>query len=726
MTVKGRKEARGIARLGSAIALISALLLSCLALFSPQATAETHIYGFIEETHWTVSGSPYIVVEDAYLSSNRTLLIDPGVEIRFNEGASLFVWGSLIADALGGESINFTSNLTAKHPGDWGSIFLAGHENVFRNTRIEYAHRGIVLHEGASVTLEHTQIVSNQFAGIYSQNSSVDVSDSVIAENSEFGVYLRNTTGLFESCVVETNGISFFAVGSSPIVTNSTVSGDLFDVVLTEDSRPRWIGSSINKSKTNIEDEFSSLLVEWFVTVNVRDLYSAPVSEAEVLFSSGLGANRTFWTDESGSVGNVIVTEAELMLTETISHNPHLIRASSGGHVAEVEEVVEGNMLVELSFSADLHPPSANAGGNEDVDEDVLFTLDASGSTDNDPDFLSTGDFIWEFDDRGSTVRLEGLTASYVFETPGSYGVTLTARDSSGNEDTDAVKIVVRDRTPPVSDAGGFRKADVGDSVLFDAGNSSDNDPRFWSTARFVWFIELGDESIELHGERVHFTFEKAGNYSVTLSVRDYEGNADSDTFHVQVKAPAHEFPLVIPMTLGLLAAAFVGGLLNTEMGKFGLFKFLVIPLYVKLKRKDILDHFLRGQIYGYIKVHPGENYTTIKRNLQLNNGTLTYHLDVLEREGLIVSKPKGSRKVFYPVGMKIPDNGAGLHVIQEDILERVSESPGLSISDLARLMGISRQLTNYHVKKLVKDGRITIERKGVRARCFSSQGRTR
>ena len=156
-------------------------------------------------------------------------------------------------------------------------------------------------------------------------------------------------------------------------------------------------------------------------------------------------------------------------------------------------------------------------------------------------------------------------------------------------------------------------------------------------------------------------------------------------------------------------------------MGKFGLFKFLLIPLYVKLKRKDILDHFLRGQIYGYIKVHPGEHYTAMNRNLQLNNGTLTYHLDVLEREGLIISKPKGSRKIFYPVGMKIPDNG--LHAIQEDILERVNESPGMSISDLARLMGTSRQLANYHVKKLVEDGKIDIERKGVKARCYPSEG---
>ena len=93
----------------------------------------------------------------------------------------------------------------------------------------------------------------------------------------------------------------------------------------------------------------------------------------------------------------------------------------------------------------------------------------------------------------------------------------------------------------------------------------------------------------------------------------------------------------------------------------------------------------------------------------------------MLEREGLIRSKTRGSHKVFYPMGVQAPDNG--LHAIQEDILERVNESPGVSISDLSRLIGISRQLTNYHVKKLVEGGQLDIERKGVRARCFPSNG---
>jgi predicted transcriptional regulator len=701
---------------------LSALLLSCLVLISPDVSAgPTYVHGQIEDTHWTVEDSPVIIIEDATLGVGQVLEIDPGVEVLFNEGAHLYIEGHLFADASEGEGIVFTSNATVKHAGDWGSVILLSPENVIRNARIEFAHRGLLLLEQAFVSLENVHFNNNQFAGIYSMNSAMEMKSSMVEETGEWGIYLENSEAFIESSFVTWNGISVFANSSSAVLVNSTVSGTFRDIVVMEDSHIRLVNSTFDEGKIAFEDEVSSVIVQWFVSVEVRDAFSTHVPAAKVAFSSELGGNTTLWTGEYGLVKNAVITEAELMQFETVNHNPYVIIARKGEQEAETLRTIVGNAWVEMFFSADLSGPTANAGENIDVDEDETASMTASGSADNDPDFLELGDFIWEFDDQGTSVRLEGLTVQYVFDTPGTYWITLTASDSGGNSDKDTVKIVVRDTTSPVADAGGFREANVGESILFDAGNCSDNDPGFWDTASFVWVIELGDESVELPGRTVTYAFESAGNYTVTLHAEDDDGNADSDAIHVAIKAPAQELPLVIPLGLGLIAAAFVGGLLNTEVGKFGLFKFLLIPLYVKLKRKDILDHFLRGQIYGYIKVHPGEHYTSIKNNLQLNNGTLTYHLDVLEREGLIISKPKGSRKIFYPVGMKVPDNG--LHAIQEDILERVNESPGMSISDLARLMGISRQLTNYHIKKLVEGGRIDIERKGVKAKCFPSDG---
>src|SRR5207245_10586565 len=49
----------------------------------------------------------------------------------------------------------------------------------------------------------------------------------------------------------------------------------------------------------------------------------------------------------------------------------------------------------------------------------------------------------------GTMQTLPGVSASYVFATPGAYVVTLTVRDADGNVGTDTVTVTVRDVTPP-------------------------------------------------------------------------------------------------------------------------------------------------------------------------------------------------------------------------------------------------------------------------------------
>jgi len=74
--------------------------------------------------------------------------------------------------------------------------------------------------------------------------------------------------------------------------------------------------------------------------------------------------------------------------------------------------------------------------------------------------------------------------------------------------------------------------------------------------------------------------------------------------------------------------------------------------------------------IRGYILVHPGDSYTDIKQNLKLSSGALTYHLDVLEREKLVKSQNRGSRKLCYPAGVPVPEDGGGLHELQLRMLK--------------------------------------------------------
>jgi predicted transcriptional regulator len=104
-----------------------------------------------------------------------------------------------------------------------------------------------------------------------------------------------------------------------------------------------------------------------------------------------------------------------------------------------------------------------------------------------------------------------------------------------------------------------------------------------------------------------------------------------------------------------------------------------------------------------------------IKRNLQLNNGTLTHHLNVLERDNLIRSKNQGTRKLFFAAGARVPEDGGGMHEVQQQIMRHLQESGGLAVSDVAGVIGISRQLAIYHLRDMSRKGLVRIERRAFR-----------
>ncbi len=65
-----------------------------------------------------------------------------------------------------------------------------------------------------------------------------------------------------------------------------------------------------------------------------------------------------------------------------------------------------------------------------------------------------------------------------------------------------------------------------------------------------------------------------------------------------------------------------------------------------------MLDQFVRGQIYGYVRANPGDCYSSIRDSLELSNGVVTYHLGELERRGELESRLWGRFKRYYLVAL--------------------------------------------------------------------------
>lgn len=200
--------------------------------------------------------------------------------------------------------------------------------------------------------------------------------------------------------------------------------------------------------------------------------------------------------------------------------------------------------------------------------------------------------------------------------------------------------------------------------------------------------------------------------------------SAPAQTVSVTLQPAPRATPVVSMEGLGIALAIFLalGGIAVgwNEVVLVALLN-LLLPLYVKLRREEVLDQYTRGKIHGYIIANPGEHYNSIKAQLRLKNGTLAYHLRVLEREGYVKTTRDGMFKRFYPMEALVPRRKSEFSAIQEIVLEHIRSAPGTNQNELARRMGVSSQVVNYHIRNLVAAGIIRLEREGRETRCYLS-----
>jgi predicted transcriptional regulator len=160
----------------------------------------------------------------------------------------------------------------------------------------------------------------------------------------------------------------------------------------------------------------------------------------------------------------------------------------------------------------------------------------------------------------------------------------------------------------------------------------------------------------------------------------------------------------------------------STEVGRYAFMNTFFLPLYSRIKKDEMLDHFVRGQIYGYIMSHPGEHYNHIKHKLEVTNGTLSHHLRALEFQGYIKSHRDGTYKRFYPTDMKIPrTKGIKLSDLQLCIVDAIRQSPGISQKEIAAREGISQQSVSYNLSVLERMGILDSYREGIRKNYYIS-----
>ena len=128
----------------------------------------------------SLAGSPWDVTCDISVEPATTLVIEPGVELRFKAGFTLRILGTFKAIGTVVQPISIQSRLASPAPGDYGTIEVSGSANI--------AHANLLHGTGWSIT------------------GDFSLDESVVADQLDAG-------GL---------AVLAYAVGSTGAVTDST------------------------------------------------------------------------------------------------------------------------------------------------------------------------------------------------------------------------------------------------------------------------------------------------------------------------------------------------------------------------------------------------------------------------------------------------------------------------------------------------------------------------
>ena len=190
---------------------------------------------------WT-SNYIYNVIGDINVPAGDSLIIEPGVTVKFLDYYSFTINGKLIAEGTETDSIRFTSGQAIANPGDWGNFKFdsdSDDSSVITYAKIEYAYS--ISCYGSSPTISNNTISKNSYCGIYCTDGSLaTISNNTISNNTSTGI----------SCY-----------DSSPTISNNTINNNEYGIRCNHDSSPPISNNTISNNHYGIwcDDSFSTI-----------------------------------------------------------------------------------------------------------------------------------------------------------------------------------------------------------------------------------------------------------------------------------------------------------------------------------------------------------------------------------------------------------------------------------------------------------------------------------
>lgn len=170
----------------------------------------SEVSGTINSTTWTTS-YVYYVTDDITVPAGQTLTINPGVRVKFLEGKSMTVNGTLLANGSADAHVKFTSKEPTPLPGDWGNLTLNGENNVITYMDYDFATDGITGNNATGTSIDHLTIQGNlalSANGIkFDGGESYSFTNNFISIGGSYGIYINgaNNSEILNNIIATSN-----------------------------------------------------------------------------------------------------------------------------------------------------------------------------------------------------------------------------------------------------------------------------------------------------------------------------------------------------------------------------------------------------------------------------------------------------------------------------------------------------------------------------------------
>ncbi|MFW3145299.1 MAG: winged helix-turn-helix transcriptional regulator [Thermoplasmatota archaeon] len=454
---------------------------------------------------------------------------------------------------------------------------------------------------------------------------------------------------------------------------------------------------------TGAGDVLDFLLNVTYASVTKLDAYSA-------LISFTPGNHQVGWLrwglqvlDGMGGSDNISIN----IMVENVNDGPKIVAYRLEGKEYSIDNGVieftgENGALEDEWFNFTL------LADDEDINIGLPDSLSYILKSDNERIIIDPYSGIVSFHPGQEDVGLHHFRLNVVDSYGSSYdqGINVTLEVGNVNDPPEITKVI--------SSTGNFVFTQGYELFLIATANDMDLNFDEEEELTFSWISDLDGEIGS--GPVLCVSNLSVGFHNITLTVTDKAGTSISYTLRIEITAQHSPYrPDDDENVTGLQIAVFIaiGFLVMVSI-----ICILAFYIHMRVREKNLLDNVRRKMIFDLVRKKSGIHFMAIQKSLDLAVGSLSHHLNLLEKHQVIKSVQDGKYRRFYLYDERI-EYKLDLNSLQEMILFIIKKDPGISQTQISKEVGKNKMVVNYHVRILKDIGLISLERDGRETHCF-------